>query len=173
MIAEKDIVRRAKNKPSFTIDVEVEDIYSWVEAAHWHLTRNPQMIINCFHKAGYTDQWFMEEEDIPLPEAKAEISVNYSDIFERLDGEQNQIVANKEEGSSNQNILFNFFLEIDELLKLYENVLEEINDCEEEVYFDEERSFQDIEFFEDETGHFENESFHNIEHSEDEIDYFY
>lgn len=96
MIAEKDLSRRSKDKPKFSVNIEVEDIYDWIEKAYQKLSQSPQTIINCFYKAGFTSQQVIEEDhqiQNPIPE----LALEYDEVFEPVDGTDRMLEERKEE----------------------------------------------------------------------------
>jgi len=64
IIAEKDLTRRKKkeklSQAMLIKKMTVEDIYSWIRAAHLHIKNNPELIIKGFIKGGYLNHQNLE-----------------------------------------------------------------------------------------------------------------
>lgn len=86
LIAEKDFIRGSRSKKENFINSKVEDVYRWIESSFYMLQRAPETIINCFSKAGFTNQPIIEE-DLAVQNIIDDIVVDYSDVFEQPSGD--------------------------------------------------------------------------------------
>ena len=53
---------RTKNEDCIVISLKVEDMFLWISIPYEKLSNRPQILINCFGKAGFTNQMVLEEK---------------------------------------------------------------------------------------------------------------
>jgi len=59
LIAAKDLYRQQKSQQTqqtLKVSLKVEEIYTWVEYAFQKVASNPEMMVNCFSKAGFAEE---------------------------------------------------------------------------------------------------------------------
>lgn len=102
LIAQKDLIRRRGKSSLPSIKAKLEDIYKWVEFGYQKIVANPNLIFNCFKKAGLSENFIngtIEEE--PLIPKLQEISLEFTDIS--LIGDSDSVSDSGESESDNSN----------------------------------------------------------------------
>jgi len=69
------------------IHLTIEEIYKWIEVSFEKTASNPNMIINCFKKAGFTTPDQVMEEELIQENIKSGLDIDVSEIFERPDSD--------------------------------------------------------------------------------------
>jgi len=111
---EKDLKRQTKNPYLKEVQLQIEDIYSWIEVAFKQILKQPEAIINCFAKAGYVKPIPIQQQLSNMEEEQIEIPVNSDDVFEIEEEQQleQQDDSNKEDIFDND-IINNDAIEIE------------------------------------------------------------
>src|SRR5688572_26367446 len=89
LIAEKDLDRNRKgrkdnapdneSRPEYKIKTELKDIYKWIEYGFLKVQEHPNLTINCFSKAGVTENLCYEAE-LEEPVWMKEVSLELSEV---------------------------------------------------------------------------------------------
>jgi hypothetical protein len=100
LIAEKDLYRRkGKATQNKAINIDFEDVYSWIQTAYQIIANKPTVIINCFSKAGFTAPTV--EEEIIFVDELSDVSVNLTNCVETSLYDELQ-VGNSSNGSETE-----------------------------------------------------------------------